>query len=173
MLQQLKQELQSSITYSYFDNFKSLHDIISNPARYGTSKQMVITSNENLDEFIPRSWDWKPNQTVRIACHDIDIKYYLNFVLMYIYIVKQNVVFFFLLILGFTDVTSACCGNGKLNADTPCLPITRYCSDRTKYLFWDRYGHPTEAAARTFIDLMLSDDSQYSTPLTLSQLVSS
>ncbi|KAG2297143.1 hypothetical protein Bca52824_043812 [Brassica carinata] len=36
MLQQLKQELQSSMTYSYFDNFKSLHDIISNPARYGT-----------------------------------------------------------------------------------------------------------------------------------------
>ncbi|WZZ21196.1 hypothetical protein YC2023_122583 [Brassica napus] len=107
MLQQLKQELQSSITYSYFDNFKSLHDIISNPARYG-----------------------------------------------------------------FTDVTSACCGNGKLNADIPCLPVTRYCSDRTKYLFWDRYGHPTEAAARTFIDLMLSDDSQYSSPLTLSQLMS-
>ncbi|KAL0750216.1 hypothetical protein Bca101_032219 [Brassica carinata] len=112
MLQQLKQELQSSITYSYFDNFKSLHDIISNPARY----------------------------------------------------VKTNC---------FADVTSACCGNGKLNADTPCLPITRYCSDRTKYLFWDRYGHPTEAAARTFIDLMLSDDSQYSSPLTLTQLVSS
>ena len=38
MLQQLKQELQSSMTYSYFDNFKSLHDIISNPARYGTWK---------------------------------------------------------------------------------------------------------------------------------------
>ncbi|XP_056856152.1 GDSL esterase/lipase At5g55050-like [Raphanus sativus] len=108
MLQQLKQELQSSMTYSYFDNFKSLHDIISNPARYGL-----------------------------------------------------------------TDVTSACCGNGKLNADIPCLPIARYCSDRAKYLFWDRYGHPTEAAARILVDLMLSDDSQYSSPLNLNQLISS
>ncbi|CAH2069912.1 unnamed protein product [Thlaspi arvense] len=108
MLQQLKQELQSSMTYSYFDNYKSLQDIISDPARYG-----------------------------------------------------------------FTDVTSACCGKGKLNAATPCILGASLCSDRTKYLFWDRYGHPTEAAARTFVDLMLADDSQYSSPLTLTQLVSS
>ncbi|KAL0886792.1 hypothetical protein Bca101_010775 [Brassica carinata] len=36
MLQQLKQELRNSMSYSYFDNFKSLQDINSNPARYGT-----------------------------------------------------------------------------------------------------------------------------------------
>ncbi|XP_010448960.1 PREDICTED: GDSL esterase/lipase At5g55050-like [Camelina sativa] len=108
MLQQLKQELQGSMTYTYFDNFKSLEDIISNPAPYG-----------------------------------------------------------------FADVTSACCGNGgELNADLPCLPLAKLCSDRTKYLFWDRYGHPTEAAARTIVDLMLSDDSHYSSPITLTQLVS-
>ncbi|ESQ42952.1 hypothetical protein EUTSA_v10015846mg [Eutrema salsugineum] len=109
MLQELKQELQSSMTYSYFDNFKSVHNIITNPARYG-----------------------------------------------------------------FEEVTSACCGNGDLNAESPCLPLSRLCSDRSKYLFWDLYGHPTEAAARTIVDLMLSDaDSQYSSPLTLTQLVSS
>ncbi|KAG2310617.1 hypothetical protein Bca4012_025121 [Brassica carinata] len=108
MLQQLKQELQSSMTYTYFDNFKSVHDIITNPARYG-----------------------------------------------------------------FANVTSACCGSGDLNADSPCFPVSNLCSDRTKYLFWDRYGHPTEAAARTLVDLMLSNDSQYSSPLTFTQLVSS
>ncbi|CAH8389178.1 unnamed protein product [Eruca vesicaria subsp. sativa] len=108
MLQQLKQELQSSLTYTYFDNFKSVHDIITKPARYG-----------------------------------------------------------------FANVTSACCGSGNLNADSPCFPVSNLCSDRTKYLFWDRYGHPTEAAARTIVDFMLSDDSQYSSPLTLTQLVSS
>ncbi|KFK27114.1 hypothetical protein AALP_AA8G336400 [Arabis alpina] len=108
MLQQLKQELQSSMTYTYFDNFKSIHDIISNPARYG-----------------------------------------------------------------FDDVTSACCGRGDLNADFPCFPTSKLCLDRTKYLFWDRYGHPTETAARTIVDLMLTDESQYSSPLTLTQLVSS
>ncbi|KAG5409237.1 hypothetical protein IGI04_005556 [Brassica rapa subsp. trilocularis] len=108
MLQQFKQELKSSMAYTYFDNFKSVHDIITNPARYG-----------------------------------------------------------------FADVTSACCGSGDLNADSPCFPVSNLCSDRTKYLFWDRFGHPTEAAARTIVDLMLSDDSQYSSPLTLTQLVSS
>ncbi|WZZ31860.1 hypothetical protein YC2023_015261 [Brassica napus] len=34
MLQQFKQELKSSMAYTYFDNFKSVHDIITNPARY-------------------------------------------------------------------------------------------------------------------------------------------
>ncbi|KAH0888967.1 hypothetical protein HID58_051396 [Brassica napus] len=108
MLQQLKEELGSSMTYSYFDNFNSLHDIVTNPARYG-----------------------------------------------------------------FADVKSACCGRGELNAQLPCSLVSNLCSDRTKYLFWDLYGHPTEAAARTIVDLMLSDDSQYSSPLTLTQLVSS
>ncbi|CAH8363474.1 unnamed protein product [Eruca vesicaria subsp. sativa] len=108
MLQQLKEELGSSMTYSYFDNFKSVHDIVSNSTRYG-----------------------------------------------------------------FADVTSACCGSGELNAELPCFPVSNLCSDRTKYLFWDLYGHPTEAAARTIIDLMLSEDSQYSSPLTLTQLISS
>ncbi|WZY81284.1 hypothetical protein YC2023_027668 [Brassica napus] len=117
MLQQLKEELGSSMTYSYFDKFNSLHDIVTNPARYGTS---------------------------RICTYS-----------------------------GFADVKSACCGRGELNAQLPCSLVSNLCSDRTKYLFWDLYGHPTEAAARTIVDLMLSDDSQYSSPLTLTQLVSS
>ncbi|CAA7025842.1 unnamed protein product [Microthlaspi erraticum] len=108
MLQQLKEELRSSMTYSYFDMFKSIHDIISNPGRYG-----------------------------------------------------------------FSDVTSACCGFGKLNAELLCLPFANVCPDRTKYLFWDLFGHPTEAAARTVVDLMLTGGSQYSSPLTVTQLVSS
>ncbi|KAF8116897.1 hypothetical protein N665_0014s0157 [Sinapis alba] len=108
MLQQLKEELKSSVAYSYFDMFNSVHDIISNPAHYG-----------------------------------------------------------------FSDVTSACCGSGVLNAEFPCFPVSNLCSDRTKYLFWDRYGHPTEAAARTIVNFVLSNDSQYSSPLTLTQLISS
>ncbi|CAH8389179.1 unnamed protein product [Eruca vesicaria subsp. sativa] len=110
MLQQLKEELQSSMTYSYFDIFNSTQDISSNPARYGLA-----------------------------------------------------------------DATSACCGRGKLNAESPCLPLpmVRVCSDRTKYLFWDYYGHPTEAGSRVIFDLVSADDSQYMFPLSLSQLVAS
>ncbi|CAN6976411.1 unnamed protein product [Brassica oleracea var. botrytis] len=108
MLQQLKEELKSSMAYSYFDMFNSVHDIVSNPTHYG-----------------------------------------------------------------FSDVTSACCGSGVLNAELPCFPVSNLCSDRTKFLFWDRYGHPTEAAARTIVSFVLSEDTQYSAPLTLTQLVSS
>ncbi|WZZ39206.1 hypothetical protein YC2023_035465 [Brassica napus] len=101
MLQQLKEELKSSMAYSYFDMFNSVHDIVSNPTHY------------------------------------------------------------------------ACCGSGVLNAELPCFPVSNLCSDRTKFLFWDRYGHPTEAAARTIVSFVLSEDTQYSAPLTLTQLVSS
>ncbi|CAA7025843.1 unnamed protein product [Microthlaspi erraticum] len=106
MLQQLKEETKNSMAYTYFDSYKAVHDILSNPAPYG-----------------------------------------------------------------FTDVTSACCGFGKLNAEVPCLPFSELCPDRTKYFFWDLFGHPTEAAAKATADM--TDDSQYSSPLTLSQLVSS
>ncbi|KAJ4867977.1 GDSL esterase/lipase [Raphanus sativus] len=44
MLQQLKEELKSSMAYSYFDIFKSLHDIISNPAHYGTLRIKLFRS---------------------------------------------------------------------------------------------------------------------------------
>ncbi|CAN6850272.1 unnamed protein product [Brassica oleracea] len=108
MLQQLKEELLSSMIYTYFDIFKSMQDINSNPARYGLA-----------------------------------------------------------------DATSACCGRGKLNAERPCLPTARVCSDRTKYLFWDYYGHPTEAGSSVIADLMFAEDSQYMFPLSLSQLVAS
>ncbi|XP_010539124.1 PREDICTED: GDSL esterase/lipase At5g55050 [Tarenaya hassleriana] len=55
-------------------------------------------------------------------------------------------------VYGFKNVEAACCGRGKLNAELPCLPIAKYCSDRTAYFFWDLYGHPTEAAARKFVE---------------------
>ncbi|CAA7025845.1 unnamed protein product [Microthlaspi erraticum] len=108
MLQQLKQEIGNTMSYTYFDLFKAIQDIINNPTSYG-----------------------------------------------------------------FADVTSACCGNGKLNGQHPCLPLAKLCPDRSKYLFWDMFGHPTEAAAWTVVDLMLAPNSQYSSPLTLTQLVSS
>ncbi|XP_010540156.1 PREDICTED: GDSL esterase/lipase At5g55050-like [Tarenaya hassleriana] len=95
MLQELKQELRGSISYSYFDNFMAMQDIISDPSAYG-----------------------------------------------------------------FTNVEAACCGRGKLNADLPCLPVAKYCPDRTQYFFWDLYGHPTEAAARSFVGLMFTDDTR-------------
>ncbi|KAH7675580.1 GDSL lipase/esterase protein [Dioscorea alata] len=47
---------------------------------------------------------------------------------------------------GFTEIKAACCGLGNMNAKLACIPLSSYCSDRKKYMFWDPY-HPTEIAA--------------------------
>ncbi|KAJ0966179.1 hypothetical protein J5N97_027317 [Dioscorea zingiberensis] len=47
---------------------------------------------------------------------------------------------------GFTETKAACCGIGNMNAKLACIPLSTYCSDRKKFIFWDPY-HPTEAAA--------------------------
>ncbi|CAA6656052.1 unnamed protein product [Spirodela intermedia] len=38
----------------------------------------------------------------------------------------------------FTDIVSACCGSGRLNAESECRSNSTYCSNRGKYFFWDR-----------------------------------
>jgi phospholipase/lecithinase/hemolysin len=71
---------------------------------------------------------------------------------------------------GFTEVRSACCGIGNLKADFPCVPISSYCSNRSDHLFWDLY-HPTEKAARIFVDTIFSGSKELVTPINLKQLV--
>lgn len=155
------------MTYSYFDLFNCIRDINSNPARYGTLRihifwilNLVKWNHVYIAPKVKGSntnvWRIRINLLIanwfELETHSLHECRFL--------------------ISGLTDATSACCGLGKLNADIPCLPIARYCSDRTKYLFWDFYGHPTEAGSRAIVDLMFADDSQYMFPLTLSQLVS-
>ncbi|KAJ0983069.1 hypothetical protein J5N97_011324 [Dioscorea zingiberensis] len=53
---------------------------------------------------------------------------------------------------GFDDSKAACCGMGYLNAEINCKPWTPYCSDRTKYVFWDSF-HETEAAANLLVSM--------------------
>ena len=48
---------------------------------------------------------------------------------------------------GFADVDSACCGGGRLNAQTGCTPNATYCSHRGQYLFWDGV-HGTQATSK-------------------------
>ncbi|XP_073157332.1 GDSL esterase/lipase At5g55050 [Henckelia pumila] len=71
---------------------------------------------------------------------------------------------------GFKEIKSACCGLGKLRAQVPCTPISQYCSNRGEYLFWDIY-HPTEAAARSFVDAVFSGSGGYVSPITVQQLL--
>ncbi|KAK8527211.1 hypothetical protein V6N13_085064 [Hibiscus sabdariffa] len=72
---------------------------------------------------------------------------------------------------GFNEVQSACCGLGELKAEVPCLPVSKYCSNRSDHVFWDLY-HPTEATARVFVDTLFDGPSQYCVPMNVRQLIS-
>ncbi|KAL0353656.1 UNVERIFIED_CONTAM: GDSL esterase/lipase [Sesamum angustifolium] len=71
---------------------------------------------------------------------------------------------------GFNDTKSACCGLGKLRAKFPCTPLALFCSERSDHLFWDVY-HPTEAAARIFIDMLWRGSGNYTFPMTVQELI--
>ncbi|KAE8704347.1 GDSL esterase/lipase [Hibiscus syriacus] len=72
---------------------------------------------------------------------------------------------------GFKEIKSACCGLGDLKAEVPCLPVSKYCSNRSDHVFWDLY-HPTEATARFFVDTLFDGPSKYCVPMNVRQLVS-
>ncbi|CAJ1964095.1 unnamed protein product [Sphenostylis stenocarpa] len=71
---------------------------------------------------------------------------------------------------GFTNVKVACCGLGELNAQIPCLPISNICSNRQDHIFWDAF-HPTEAAAKIFVDEIFSGTSKFISPINMDQLL--
>lgn len=72
--------------------------------------------------------------------------------------------------IGFTEIKMACCGLGKLNAETPCLPGFSCCSNRKERFFWDQY-HLSEAAAHTLVDIILDDASPFVFPASVTQLM--
>uniref|UniRef100_A0A803QC22 GDSL esterase/lipase n=1 Tax=Cannabis sativa TaxID=3483 RepID=A0A803QC22_CANSA len=71
---------------------------------------------------------------------------------------------------GFTEVKSACCGLGKFRSEAPCLPISKYCSNRRDHVFWDLY-HPTEATHSILSDYIFDGPPKYIFPLSVKQLV--
>ncbi|KAG0534200.1 hypothetical protein BDA96_04G259300 [Sorghum bicolor] len=75
---------------------------------------------------------------------------------------------------GFREVASACCGGGRLNAQTGCTPNATYCSDRGEYLFWDGV-HGTQATSKKGAVAIFSAPPQmgFAAPINFKQLVSS
>ncbi|XP_028793230.1 GDSL esterase/lipase At5g55050-like [Neltuma alba] len=71
---------------------------------------------------------------------------------------------------GFSEVKAACCGLGELRARVPCLLVTSFCPNRNDHIFWDQY-HPTEAVSRIFADRIFNGPSQYTSPITMKQLL--
>ncbi|KAF3339038.1 GDSL esterase/lipase [Carex littledalei] len=72
---------------------------------------------------------------------------------------------------GFTEVKSACCGLGDLNAKVACVPIATYCSNRSNHIFWDFY-HQTEATARMVVSTAFDGSAPLVYPLSIKQLTS-
>ncbi|KAL6633573.1 hypothetical protein ACP70R_026244 [Stipagrostis hirtigluma subsp. patula] len=75
---------------------------------------------------------------------------------------------------GLKEVASACCGGGRLHAQTGCTPNATYCARRDEYLFWDGV-HGTQATSRKGAAAIFSAPPQmgFATPINFKQLVSS
>ncbi|KAL6214106.1 hypothetical protein ACLB2K_013544 [Fragaria x ananassa] len=69
----------------------------------------------------------------------------------------------------FTQVEAACCGAGKLNAESYCTPNANLCSNRDQYLFWDLF-HPSQAASKLAAVTLYYGGPEYVSPINFAQL---
>ncbi|XP_010258330.1 PREDICTED: GDSL esterase/lipase At1g74460-like [Nelumbo nucifera] len=52
---------------------------------------------------------------------------------------------------GFDNSDSPCCTIGRIRPSLTCIPVSRLCKDRSKYVFWDEY-HPSDRANELIAD---------------------
>ncbi|KAL6180487.1 hypothetical protein ACLB2K_047150 [Fragaria x ananassa] len=69
----------------------------------------------------------------------------------------------------FTQVEAACCGAGKLNAESYCTPNANLCSNHDQYLFWDLF-HPSQAASKLAAVNLYYGGPEYVSPINFAQL---
>ncbi|KAJ6829822.1 GDSL esterase/lipase-like [Iris pallida] len=72
--------------------------------------------------------------------------------------------------LGYKEVKTACCGSGKFNGQSGCMPNATYCSDRHRYLYWDML-HPTHATSKYAGVAIYEGSLSFAAPINLRQLV--
>ncbi|OMO65848.1 Lipase, GDSL [Corchorus olitorius] len=74
---------------------------------------------------------------------------------------------------GFDNAEFACCQViGEHGGLVPCGNLSRVCSDRSKYVFWDPF-HPTEAVNLIMAKQALDGDINYVSPINIRQLINS
>ncbi|XP_022748815.1 GDSL esterase/lipase At4g16230-like [Durio zibethinus] len=74
---------------------------------------------------------------------------------------------------GFRNADSACCHSGGAHGGlVPCFPLSKFCSDRTKYVFWDAF-HLTETSNLIAARHMMDGGLKYMSPMNIPQLVHS
>ncbi|XP_052108464.1 GDSL esterase/lipase At1g74460 isoform X2 [Arachis duranensis] len=57
---------------------------------------------------------------------------------------------------GFENSDSPCCSFGRIRPALTCLPASRLCKDRSKYVFWDEY-HPTDSANQLIANELINN----------------
>ncbi|PWA71971.1 SGNH hydrolase-type esterase domain-containing protein [Artemisia annua] len=71
---------------------------------------------------------------------------------------------------GFEVADVSCCGTfGKHSGVVPCVPNSKVCPDRSKYLFWDPY-HVTENAYKIIAKRLMDGDSKDISPMNIRAL---
>lgn len=74
---------------------------------------------------------------------------------------------------GFEIANSACCAvAGKFGGLIPCGPKSKFCPDRSKYVFWDPY-HPTDATNVIIAKRLMDGDSNDISPVNIRRLMKS
>jgi phospholipase/lecithinase/hemolysin len=76
---------------------------------------------------------------------------------------------------GFTDIASACCGDGFLLAQSACLPTSKVCPtryERDQHIFWDNF-HFSQRASFLTAQAFYDGPSKYTTPINFMQLAQS
>ncbi|KAJ4811783.1 GDSL esterase/lipase [Rhynchospora pubera] len=72
--------------------------------------------------------------------------------------------------LGIKEIKTACCGSGKFNGQSSCMPNSTICSNRHEFLFWDML-HPTHSTSKLAALAIYSGSQQFASPINFRQLV--
>ncbi|KAM0878776.1 hypothetical protein ACQ4PT_034662 [Festuca glaucescens] len=70
---------------------------------------------------------------------------------------------------GYVNIDSACCGSGRLGADSDCLPNSTLCGDHDQFVFWDRV-HPSQRAGELSAAAYYNGPPQFTAPINFKQL---
>uniref|UniRef100_A0ACD5WRH5 Uncharacterized protein n=1 Tax=Avena sativa TaxID=4498 RepID=A0ACD5WRH5_AVESA len=70
---------------------------------------------------------------------------------------------------GYVNIDSACCGSGRLGADSDCLPNSTLCANHDQFVFWDRV-HPSQRAGELTAAAFYDGPPEFTAPINFKQL---
>nr|BAJ87244.1 predicted protein [Hordeum vulgare subsp. vulgare]BAJ96797.1 predicted protein [Hordeum vulgare subsp. vulgare] len=70
---------------------------------------------------------------------------------------------------GYVSIDSACCGSGRLGAESDCLPNSTTCADHDRFVFWDR-GHPSQRAGELTAAAFFDGAAGFTAPISFDRL---